>query len=419
MLPALPDVRVRRLACLSTSVVAAVLVCAAAPPWGGAAIRAAASLAPVQPHGRAAQRAADQDRDQDPPPRPPDVLEPGQACVDCHLDLTRGPVVHPPAEEEMCEDCHQPVAPPRHAFVAIPAGGRLCGLCHEVAPDAAVLHGPFALGSCGACHDPHVSDHPSLLTRGGPESCISCHQDMAALMHAPAEAHPELDQDCARCHPGPFSPPKRRVHGALGTERGCLNCHDPHGSALPGLLDAPTADLCLSCHRSELRREDGTTVVALGAKLSDSAALHGPLREGDCAACHDPHGSAHQPLLRAPYPRTFYAAFSVERYALCFGCHDPAAFLAPESAGATGFRDGTRNLHAVHVSGARLEGKGRTCGACHEVHASDLPHHLRVSVPFGAWRLPLGYRELPGGGSCAPGCHLPQSYSRSPESPGF
>ena len=76
----------------------------------------------------------------------------------------------------------------------------------------------------------------------------------------------------------------------------------------------------------------------------------------------------------------------------------------------TGFRDGDQNLHFLHVN--RTE-KGRTCRACHEAHSSTVPKHLRETVPFGDWQMPVGYTQTADGGRCAPGCHLPKTYSRA------
>jgi len=71
---------------------------------------------------------------------------------------------------------------------------------------------------------------------------------------------------------------------------------------------------------------------------------------------------------------------------------------------ATGFRNGERNLHWVHVN---KKTKGRTCRTCHEVHASKRPRLVAESVPFGkrGWRLPLNFEKTETGGSCQPGCH--------------
>ena len=81
----------------------------------------------------------------------------------------------------------------------------------------------------------------------------------------------------------------------------------------------------------------------------------------------------------------------------------------------TGFRDGDRNLHLIHVND---KAKGRTCRACHEVHASRRPFHMREKVPYGAsgWQLKINFEQLPNGGSCAPACHWKETYIRRSDS---
>jgi hypothetical protein len=91
-------------------------------------------------------------------------------------------------------------------------------------------------------------------------------------------------------------------------------------------------------------------------------------------------------------------------------CHEPDMATVERSTTVTGFRDGDRNLHFLHVN--RVE-KGRTCRACHEAHSSTMPKHLRESVPFGQWQLPVGFQQSDDGGRCTPGCHKPQVYSRT------
>ena len=73
-------------------------------------------------------------------------------------------------------------------------------------------------------------------------------------------------------------------------------------------------------------------------------------------------------------------------------------------AGITGFRNGDENIHFRHVN--KVD-KGRTCRACHEVHASKRPAHIREAVPFGSggWLLDINFEQTEDGGSCAPGCH--------------
>jgi len=106
---------------------------------------------------------------------------------------------------------------------------------------------------------------------------------------------------------------------------------------------------------------------------------------------------------------SFYMGFNVENYNLCFSCHDKAIVQDPETTKLTNFRNGEINLHFKHVNKPE---KGRTCRACHETHASNHPKHIRESVPFGTWELPVNYQKTETGGSCAPGCHKLKKYDR-------
>jgi predicted CXXCH cytochrome family protein len=169
---------------------------------------------------------------------------------------------------------------------------------------------------------------------------------------------------------------------------------------------------CLRCHEEPIELPSGRTIPSVRHQIEGKAHVHGPLAQGNCTACHEPHASDHWRLLKDEYPSEFYAPFTEERYHLCFQCHDDALVLAAENRFATGFRDGNRNLHSVHV---RREDKGRSCRACHEMHASDLPFQLRESVPFGQWELPIQFEQLENGGRCTPGCHAIATYDRGKE----
>jgi hypothetical protein len=58
------------------------------------------------------------------------------------------------------------------------------------------------------------------------------------------------------------------------------------------------------------------------------------------------------------------------------------------------------------------EDRGRSCRACHATHASAHPLHVRDSVPYGKWEMPINFKQTSTGGSCSPGCHKEQSYDR-------
>jgi predicted CXXCH cytochrome family protein len=143
--------------------------------------------------------------------------------------------------------------------------------------------------------------------------------------------------------------------------------------------------------------------------LNDSSYVHGPIKKGDCSACHDPHGSDYWRIVKQFFPQEFYAPFTLGMYELCFSCHEKTAALMDSSTTATGFRNGTANLHYTHVN---KEYKGRTCKVCHDIHASNNPLHVTDEVPFGEWLLPLNFEQLDNGGRCTPGCHEAKEYDR-------
>jgi predicted CXXCH cytochrome family protein len=161
---------------------------------------------------------------------------------------------------------------------------------------------------------------------------------------------------------------------------------------------------------------EGQRLADMAALLKDNPDHHGPVRRADCVACHNPHASRNFRLLAKEYPAVFYAPFDLQDYDLCFSCHVQELVTRERGDGVTGFRDGDVNLHYVHV---HQEKKGRTCRACHEVHASRRPFHIREQVAFGTggWELPINFETHPDGGSCAPGCHAEKSYRRSGKEP--
>ena len=187
-----------------------------------------------------------------------------------------------------------------------------------------------------------------------------------------------------------------------------MRCHKPHGGDLDKLLKDRLVDVCMTCHKQEIKRPEGRAVPDVADVLDPKKTKHGPIKDGSCAGCHNVHGSDAAQLLARPYPERFYAPFKADSYDLCFGCHDRQLVLAKETEESTGFRDGDVNLHYVHVN----RKKGRTCRACHSTHTSDSPAHIRDSVPFGKWKIPLNYKPTKSGGSCTPGCHQELGYER-------
>lgn len=363
-------------------------------------------------------------------------------CTSCHI-VKRPDFLHTPVREGRCTECHDPHGSGFRFMLRADPVEDLCRRCHDPADIAngTHVHVPVASGACVLCHDAHGSWRPNLLVQPGRELCTSCHGAVQSDLVRKAYDHqPVADGQCTACHDAHASDAPlqlveavpalctgchpdvgeridhaRVTHAAVRDDRACLNCHDAHAGGFPGLLDQPTAELCLECHDRRIPLKEGGQLQDMAALLRENPFHHGPIRNGDCNACHDPHGNDHFRLLVQEYPPEFYAPFQFERYALCFSCHVREMVEEPYGIGITGFStqtdQGVQNLHFVHVVN---EKKGRTCRACHEVHASAHPFHIRDAVPFGedGWPLQINFVATAEGGRCAPACHAPRSYHR-------
>jgi predicted CXXCH cytochrome family protein len=296
-------------------------------------------------------------------------------------------VVHAPLRSGDCTGCHKPHSSD-YSNLLIGKKEEFCYRCHKdkdysKAKKELKVHTILEEG-CDGCHSPHSSDYRFLLIDAPGRICVSCHEDIAEKAGAAKVKHPVLEQ-----------------------RKKCMNCHDPHASAVEFNLEKAEKDLCLACHNKPIAntKELGYNLRNIMRNNPDK---HQPFGEGKCSECHDPHGSDFSRILNAFYPPRFYSEFNVNNYKLCFQCHDSSLAETKVTGKATGFRDGTRNLHYLHVN---LK-KGRTCRACHEVHAGKGEKLIRDYVPFGKWKLPLNFNKTAAGGTCTPGCHKTYTYNR-------
>jgi len=393
-------------------------------------------------------------------------------CVtsECHSTMGTKPFVHGPVGVGACTVCHVPDENDDHAFTLMAEKEELCFACHETKRDLmaeAAVHKPVADGTCTACHDPHQAEYRYNLKGEGSGLCFQCHDRKGfegKTVHGPVNAGAcnachdphaspfskqllaDRDMICFNCHKDKEEEVQKR-HPHSPAEDSCLNCHGPHVSEAQYLLDENTPGLCFLCHEDILSDSMAATPhppVASGAcmechnphgtdfprmfkvepeelcftchtELGDYVASqeykHGPVKQGDCNACHNPHGSMNHRILRKNFPKEFYTPYAEEKYALCFECHNSQIAKEAETETLTEFRDGSRNLHFVHVN---KDVKGRSCRACHQVHASNQEKHIRTSVPYGSidWELPVIYKKESDGGSCQVGCHAPKGYKR-------
>ncbi|NOX24706.1 MAG: cytochrome C [Deltaproteobacteria bacterium] len=358
-------------------------------------------------------------------------------CFRCHdkSHFVSKKYVHFVVKLGLCTQCHNPHHS-KHKFLLRKKQPDLCFKCHgrKMVANKKFIHGPVAFGKCTICHNPHQSNFPKMLMAKGNNVCFTCHTDKAVGIKTAKFVHKPVKQSCVNCH-SPHATNYRyqliadgsktlclkchtkkkkwiakvkTKHGALATKKGCLACHDPHYSDYPYQLRKQPMTLCLGCHDKRIKATDGTMLPNMKEYFANNKDRHGPIKQKDCTACHNPHGSNNFRILRRYFPPTFYAPFAVKNYALCFMCHEKTLVLNPKTTTLTGFRNGSQNLHYVHVN----RHKGRTCIACHEPHATNNPFHIRNSVPFGTWSLPIGFKETKNGGSCSPGCHVTRYFNR-------
>ncbi len=362
-----------------------------------------------------------------------------QLCVFCHeFEIEPDSMIHLPFEQGSCLPCHDPHGGSTPSLLKSDHYSDLCLSCHDDLTGARnLIHGPASAGACGACHEPHASKERMLLDLDGRAMCLRCHVSLDIEIETARVVHEPVLNDCQLCHnPHATDNPSllldepaalcmkchedihqtvdhaKTSHGALLTERSCLNCHSPHASDHPRLLNNEVESLCFECHNQEIVLDDGKRIANIQAIIETGTSLHGPVASGNCTACHEIHGGDNSRLLVRAYSGKLYAPFSKDQYALCFGCHDPALATEAQTTTATRFRNGQTNLHFVHVN---RDHKGRSCSVCHDAHAAKRDRHIYETVPFGpgGWELPIRFERVGDGGSCASGCHKSLPYSRS------
>jgi predicted CXXCH cytochrome family protein len=210
------------------------------------------------------------------------------------------------------------------------------------------------------CLFPHQANTaPTCITEG-------CHSE---LLQGKFPVHPK-EYACTDCHQGDF---------------------DHHDQIEVRLGLSP--QMCMECHK----------------EVPTHTYPHAPVAEHKCAACHTPHALPETAFLRKNHPTQFYVDYTKGQYGLCFSCHKPELMMYPETAFSTGFRNGIRNLHYLHVN---KEKRGRNCKTCHDVHGSENPKLMASTIRFGNWQMDMNFQPSEKGGSCAPGCHRPQTYTR-------
>jgi predicted CXXCH cytochrome family protein len=310
-------------------------------------------------------------------------------CLECHGKLAEKKVIHKPVKDE-CGKCHQSNGKEHpkedvEGFTLIKEVPQLCYSCHDeknIVKEQ--VHPPVKEGDCLSCHAVHSSNAEHLLSAAPPGLCYSCHNDLQKTIETASVEHRAVKE-------GKF----------------CMNCHSPHSSSEKKILIKQQPDLCLACHDKTITIGD-RTIQNMKTLLARSKYVHGAIENNGCTACHNPHASENKFLLTKSFPSGNYSSAQKKNYDLCMDCHESALFEDEKTTESTGFRNGDKNLHFVHVN----KEKGRTCINCHNVHASNNLFLIADKAKFGQWDMPINFNKLPKGGSCSPGCHGEKKYER-------
>ena len=178
--------------------------------------------------------------------------------------------------------------------------GRGCEACHG--PGSAHVKNPSDLSTiisfssksqtpvpqqnsqCLACHSggPRIFWHASIHESNN-LACSDCHNPMANFSSHGLTARQSVNETCFACHKEQRAQFTRRSHmPLLEGKLSCVDCHNPHGSATAPLLKADSVnEVCYSCHAD---------------KRGPFIFEHAPVRES-CLNCHTPHGSNYEALL--------------------------------------------------------------------------------------------------------------------------
>lgn len=323
-------------------------------------------------------------------------------CAVCHEDKTQGEVLHP-AVALGCNSCHAVERYRDETDVFLTTEGNdLCFACHEdkrPTPAQIDVHQPVRRNLCTECHEPHSTLAPHLLRRATDSTsreenlCLTCHENTARLIEQPVK-HAVIEFGCTACHTTHKSEPGDTQEGTFHLTKSlpglcidchdadsqlqtahsgqpfatanCAECHNPHGSETPKLLNRyvhpPFAAGCDTCHLEPdkervVLQEGGRRALCLVCHsdveetIAQVTQKHPPAdMEDGCVVCHSPHASGATKLLRHGSVGT------------CTSCHSDLSAA----------RASKEYLHRpVYDLG---------CAVCHQAHGAAQARLLRAEV---------------------------------------
>ncbi|MEK6528566.1 MAG: cytochrome c3 family protein, partial [Nitrospirota bacterium] len=231
-------------------------------------------------------------------------------------------------------------------------------------------------GACitSNCHD-RIDKEKFVHSPVAASQCTECHGESPQHKASPKKykfgAIKDIDKKCYSCHEK-FEQ-KKFTHAPVANGE-CIACHNPHGSQYKFQLVAQGGDLCFNCHDK---------------KLVSGKYAHEPAAAGECIACHAPHTADYEKNLKAKGP------------ALCFTCHTEQA-------------EAFQKAKVIHKP------VDEDCTNCHNPHSAEKKFMLNYEAPvlcFGCHKEKKEWVEksliqhgaltlMTGNKSCS-NCHLP------------
>ena len=220
------------------------------------------------------------------PPALPAGYAGSEICQACHEDIftafEKSP--HHAVETEKrrgfegraCESCHGPAQ--KHTESASAADSRKPGKLAAAAADKICL-------TCHLNQPTHVGRLESSHMKDQ-VSCTSCHKVHANRGHdLVVRQASAVNAQCGSCHLNVWAQFQKPNHHKLPEgAMSCVDCHNPHGSLRPAMMQSFAANEpgCFNCH---------------GDKRGPFTFEHAVVKFEGCGACHEPHGSANPRML--------------------------------------------------------------------------------------------------------------------------
>jgi predicted CXXCH cytochrome family protein len=273
-------------------------------------------------------------------------------CLSCHDNKSAvdGQTIHPPAVRD-CAKCHEPHTSENANQLLKPTSGatkdeNLCLSCHNTGVDVpkdGSRHAALDMG-CETCHVTHKNgargqqEFENHLKSAVPALCIECHDPKDAALQKTHQGQPFGTANCTQCHnPHQSKSPKLLqsfTHNPFENKM-CDTCHAPAKDGKVVLTNTDTRAMCVTCHSEQAEKIEK-------AKVQHPAAL------GECTACHNPHAGKTPGFLQ-PNP-----------VAACLACHS----------------NQSEQMKKAHLHTPAFE---TGCATCHEPHGGNNEHLLRAT----------------------------------------